>query len=318
MFVAAEGTEGGRLHVDASYKVRLEWQTLLVACSNASFVEYLARKQKSTTAGMRRVFEVEFHKQADEPGIINHVEAGQAFAALEHNFGVIGSEYAKILATEHEAIQMLVTSTTNKFMDRVKGTSDESFWWGLCGVLLAGGFLAQRLGAEINLQAMEDFLMGSYLGNRSIRATEGTEGGTLDHTTLAVTGFLNHFVGSGHVLFTNRIFEHRAKPVDWISGPLDGRTPYIQIARDTRTIMISQRALREWLEKNNIGIRQVFAGLRVFFHATTGRNTIGAGTAHALTQETCFRLEIPKNNALFEQLVVAQGEGKPELHVVKS
>src|SRR4029434_6662274 len=38
MFVATEGAEGGRLDRDSSYKDRLDWQTLLVACSNVSFV----------------------------------------------------------------------------------------------------------------------------------------------------------------------------------------------------------------------------------------------------------------------------------------
>ena len=40
MFVATGGAEGGRLNPDSSYKERKEWQTLLVACTNASFVEY--------------------------------------------------------------------------------------------------------------------------------------------------------------------------------------------------------------------------------------------------------------------------------------
>ena len=68
MFVATQGAEGGRLNTDATMKERLEWQTLLVACSNASFIEYLTNKQKSTTAGMRRVFEIEFNKKDRRAG----------------------------------------------------------------------------------------------------------------------------------------------------------------------------------------------------------------------------------------------------------
>jgi hypothetical protein len=127
MFVAAEGAEGGRLNIDASYKSRREWQTLMVACSNASFVDFLVKKQKSTTAGMRRVFEFKFEKKDDEPGIINLVKASQTFAKLEHNFGRIGAEYAKILATKHKDIAVLVTKSIDDFRAAVNGTQSESY-----------------------------------------------------------------------------------------------------------------------------------------------------------------------------------------------
>ena len=193
MFVTAEGAEGGRLNPDASMKARLEWQTLMVACSNASFVEYLIKKQKSTTAGMRRVFEVEFNKSETEPGIINAVDASRTFAQLEHNFGCIGADYAKLLATEHRDINVMVGDTINRFSQRVQGTGDESYWWGVCGVLIAGATMANRLGAEIDVIALEEFLVRMFLHNRKIRGSEGTEGGSYENTEQALTAFLNHY-----------------------------------------------------------------------------------------------------------------------------
>ena len=311
MFVASEGAEGGRLNMDATYKVRLEWQTLLVACSNASFVEFLIRKQKSTTAGMRRVFEVELNKKFNEPGMIDATDASQIFGELVHNYGVIGAEYAKILAKEHREIGVLVTDAIKRFRIRVEGEGDESYWYSTCGVLLAGAALAQRLGVNFDLQAMEDFLFEMFMHNRRIRGTEGTEGGSYDNTERALTAFLNENVGGGYVLFIDKMFIHRTTPVNVFGhNRPDNRPIYVQVARDERKIVVSKRAMREFLEKRTINTRQVFAGLVKFFEAKELKITMGAGTVHARTQELCFVIEVPEDHEVLEDVLNAWGEPK--------
>jgi hypothetical protein len=314
MFVASEGAEGGRLNPDASMKVRLEWQTLLVACSNASFVEYLVKKQRSTTAGMRRVFEVEFQKQTGgEPGIINALTASQTFAELEHNYGMIGAAYAKILACEHREIQKLVSDVTNRFTQQVKGDSDESYWWGICGALIAGSTLANRLGAEIDVAAMEEFLVKAFLHNRKIRGTEGTEGGSYDNTEHALSAFLNFYVGSGNHIVTDITFEHRHTKVQVLQEPMKGRPLHLQIARDERKIIISKRSMRAYLNENEINPRSVFNGLVKYFRAFESRLTLGAGTVHAQTQELCFEINVPPGQFEFlQEVLVAQGPPRPK------
>jgi Domain of unknown function (DUF927) len=309
MFVAAEGAEGGRLNRDASYKQRLEWQTLLVACSNASFVDYLVKKQKSTTAGIRRVFEYPYCRR-NEPGMVDQLEASRTFAALEHNFGVIGADYAKLLARDHHNIEKLVTDTTVTFTKQVNGTNEEAFWWGLCGVLLAGATLAQKFGVEFDVPAMAAFLQQAYRDNRTLRTAEGTESGSYVHTELALTGFLNHYAGAGHILFVDRMFEHKNVEVEPLTDPMKGKPLYIQVARATRTILISKRALRTYLEDNDIHPRPVFEGLVKYFNTKEAKLTIGAGTVFAMTQENCIELQVQPNHPLFEQLVTAWGNAQ--------
>jgi hypothetical protein len=308
MFVTAEGAEGGRLNPDATYKTRLEWQTLMVACSNASFVEYLVKKQKSTTAGMRRVFEIEYNKGEPEPGMINAVFASRAFQDLEHNFGNIGVEYAKMLASEHKEISVLVGETINRFSQRVQGIGDESYWWGICGVLIAGATLANRLGAELDVEAMEEFLVQTFLHNRTIRSVEGTEGGSYENTEQTLTAFLNHFVGSGNVVFVDRMYESRYVKVNEVFPPNEGHPLYVQIARDERKIVISKRAFREFMNKHEIQPRQVFNGLVKFFHAKEVRLTLGAGTVYAQTQELCCEIFVPVGQfEPLQQVIYAHG-----------
>jgi Domain of unknown function (DUF927) len=303
LFVASEGAEGGRLNTDATYKVRLQWQTILVACANASFVEFLTRKQKSTTAGMRRVFEVEFNKHPDEPGMINSLDAGKIVARLEHNYGMIGTEYATFLGRNHKQVSELVHRTIERINAKVNATADESYWSGLCGVLLAGAMLSRQFGTEIGLQRMEEFLVRIFLHNRRIRATEGTEAGSYDHTEHAITGFLNEYFGCGNYIATANMYMNRHTRMHVIAEPNTGKPIYLQICRDDETILVSKRALRKYLEDNDIRIRQVFAGLEKHFKATESKLTLGAGTSRAQTQELCFILPVNERSALYDMLV---------------
>jgi hypothetical protein len=312
MFVATQGAEGGRLNTDASMKERLEWQTLLVACSNASFVEYLTRKQKSTTAGMRRVFEIEFNKHDKEPGIINATDAGRVFAALERNYGVIGAEYARMLANEHKDIDLMVADVIKEFCDKVGGTGDEAYWWGTCGVLLAGAQLANRLGATLDVAAMDDYLQMAFYNNRTIRGSEGTEGGTLSNTEHGLTSFLNHYVGSGNVIYVDRAFEHKHKKLEVLRAPNPGHPIVVQIVRDQRTITFSKREMRDFLHKREIQARQVFNGLLKYYKAREIRGTLGAGTAHSQSQEVCFEMHVPLNQVhVLSEMISAQGPPSP-------
>jgi hypothetical protein len=318
MFVATEGTEGGRLNPDASYKERKDWQTMLIACSNASFVEYLLKKQKSTTAGLRRVLEFEFNKYPNDTGIINAVEANRTFAELEHNYGVVGLEYAQLLAREHKEVADLVKRTTDRFSEKVRGESDETFWWGICGVLLAGATLAKRIGVELDVTRMANFLINVLLTNRATRNKEGTEGGSLRNTELSLSAFMNKFVSEQNVLFVSKMFEHHTIQMEVLKKN-ESNMPkqiLIQVARDQRRIFISKRALREFLQKEGIHTRQVLDGLEKYYKAKETKISLGAGTALVQTQELCIELPVPVGHPLLEGVLTACGRpaGEPEDH----
>jgi hypothetical protein len=296
LFVTSEGAEGGRLNSDASMKTRLEWQTLLVVCSNASFVEFMIRKHKFPTAAIRRVFEFKFSKDPDEPGIIDAVNASKIFGELQHNYGVIGAEYAQLLARNHNKIDTLVASITRKFKAAVDGTGDESYWWGLCGVLLTGAALARQLGVGLNVDAMENFLQEAYQFNRRIRNSAGLKGikgtGSYADTERELTGFLQS-VGSGHVMFTNGRFEHRYRnrPVKVLHPPEQGCRVLVQVVRDQCLVILAKAALQDYLHSKGVRPLQFFKGLEHFFNASETRKTLGSSTKHAQIQE--FVLEIP-------------------------
>lgn len=308
MFVATQGAEGGRLNTDATMKERKDWQTLLVACSNASFVEFLIKKQKSTTAGMRRVFEFEYNKKPNEPGIIDALDAHHTFAELEHNYGAMGLEYAKLLTKDNESIRKLLSDITRAFKDSVKGTTDENYWWNMCGTLLTGAALANRLGAEMDVPAMASFLSRAFLRNRMIRAGEGTEGGSWINTEHSLASFLNFHTGSGNSIYTNVTFRHRAHPINILRHPLQGRPVYVHVIRDERKILISKAKFRHYLNENGIQPRQVMDGLVKFLKAREVRMTLGAGTGLGLVQEQVFEILVPNGQHVLEEVLTAHGE----------
>jgi hypothetical protein len=313
MFVASEGTEGGRLNPDTSYKERKEWQTLMVACSNASLVEFLLKKQKSTTAGIRRVFEFEFTANPSEPGMIDAIDAHKIFATLEHNYGIVGQEYARLLTAEHNQIDDLLSRVTRTFKEGVRGSTDENFWWSLCGVLLVGASLANRLGAELDVSTMAGFLADAYLLNRRIRTGEGTEAGTRVNTDLSLSTFLNHYAGAGHAVCTDISFHHKNQTVNVYYGPVQGRPIYIHIIYNERRILISKRKLREDLQERGIQSRQVMEGMVKYYGARDIKATLGAGVGIGLAQEQCIEILVPPGQKLLEPLFTFRGEPKPNV-----
>lgn len=316
LFVITEGMEGGRLNPDASYKDRLEWQSFVVLCSNTSFVDYLMRTYKSTTAGVRRVFEFEFNKDPAEAGMINPIEASQAFAELEYNYGCMGAEYVPMLARDHKEIAKLVNNITEGFRQTVEGTSDESYWWGLCGILLAGAVLAGRLDVDLDVEEMKVFLIKAFLRNRRIRTEGGTEGGTQVNTEQAVTAFLNHYLGNGNAIYTTKLFEHRTLAMNVLASPNIGRPVYIHVARDQRTILVSKRAFKKFLDDNDIRSRQVLDGMAKYFKAKERKHTLGAGTANSQAQELCVEFVVPVGPGVFDGVISAHGQPETRPHLV--
>ena len=179
----------------------------------------------------------------------------------------------------------------------------------MCGVLIAGATLASRLGAELDVPAMEAFLARAYLKNRRIRAGEGTEGGSWTNTEQGLAAFLNYYIGSGHVIYTDTSRSCTAAyPITILRQPEKNRKPvYIQVIRDERKMLISKRRFREYLQENEIQASQVLDGMKKFFHAREVRMTLAAGTVLALAQESCWRSRSRPGSMLLEDLLAAQG-----------
>lgn len=81
----------------------------------------------------------------------------------------------------------------------------------------------------------------------------------------------------------------------------------MQVVRDQRLIIISKLAMREYFEKRNIQVRQVFNGLTKYFKANSVKCTLGAGTQFAQAQEWCFEIPVRDGQSVLYDILIAQG-----------
>jgi hypothetical protein len=169
-----------------------------------------------------------------------------------------------MLACEHKAIETMVAETMDRFADKVHATSDESYWWSICGVLLAGATLARRLGADLDVPAMEAFLAKTFVANRA-----GARDGGMDYLKVEqeLVDFLNRCLKTGNALVTDRSqwgFQMKGE-VMILRRPSPGQTIFVHIIRDDRKIIIERRALRAYLHDDLAATKKMVGGLKKFF-----------------------------------------------------
>lgn len=306
-FSGSEGIGPGRLTADIEQRDRADWQTLLIICSNLSFVDHIVGEQRTTTAGMYRVFEYYIPSvMPDAPGQIDTMDASRLTQALESNYGAVGMLYAERLATNPKEIDKFTLSLCREFSVAIKATKEERFWVALCGILLAGASYANEFGAQIDINALHSFLMVAYQKNRDRMLDEGVEGGTRVNTEEALTGFIKAHVENALYTDTFPAGKGRPKPVVDIFGP-DPHRPrpiHVQWAVDDRKLRISRPEFFKYLHEKSISAIQIINGLKDFFGATVSYSVLGAGTVHGGGQEHVITLPIPPNSPLEAQLLV--------------
>lgn len=300
-FGGSEGVGGGRLTSNIEQRGKDDWQTMLITCSNISLVDYVVRDQRTTPAGMARVFEYNIGRRTTDDGQLNTMDASRITQELENNYGMIGLKYARLLANSPDAADELTKAICESFGKTINATEDERYWVSICGTLLAGAGYANLFGAKIDVEALNKFLHQAYQKNRERVVDEGTEGGTQMHTEEVLTGFLQTHIENA--LFTD-LFpagQGRGKSVTVIFGPDPNRPRpiYVQWAQGESKLRISRHKFVEYLTDQNISQFQVIKGLRDYFKAKTVRTILGGGTSlRSGLQEHVLEIPVPKGSNL--------------------
>jgi hypothetical protein len=304
-FTGSEGIGPSRLTSNVELRSRSEWQTMLIICSNISFVDHVVTEQKTTTAGMYRVFEYEIPRVSlTAPGQIDAIVASRITQELENNFGVVGMEYTRVLGKDPRAADQFTLGICSAFAASVQSTKEERFWVALCGTLLAGAEYANQLGAQIDIPAMQAFLQKAFQDNRERMQNEATAGGTVMNTEESLTGFLKTYVGE--TLYTDTFPAARGRPkaVTVISGPPMSHPKPIQVqwAVDDKVLRLSRPKFVEYLTKANTPAMQVINGLAKHFGATVVYARLGANTPYRGGQEHLIQIPIAPGSSLEAQM----------------
>lgn len=314
VFGGGEGVEGGRLTSNVTQRERGDWQTTLVACSNISFVDFIIGKQRTTSAGVYRVFEFDVPKaDEDAPGRMKSFDAERMIQELEQNFGHMGLKYSALLANDPVGVDKIAYDIMEKFSADIQEKDGERFWVASCSMILAGATLANLLGCDFHVEAIRAYLIESYNKLRARLDSAAVEGGTEDNTQEILTGWLRN-VANGSV-WTETVHMGKGKPkaVTVRHGPSvdNSKRIYLQWAIQNRVCMFSRQEFNKYLQENNYPPHSVLEGLRRHFGATVQKAKLCAGTPYRLPQEHLITIPIPEGHQLEEMLYAHGGMETP-------
>lgn len=321
LHMAAEGGGGIYMKRDRTQADQESWDTMIVCAANASFVDYMVGKQKTTAAGLVRVLEYVCNRVPENaPGQIFQLDMDTALKKLEDNYGMVGQMYADFLAKNCIAVQKAVTAVHTDIIKATGSKQPERFWTALYAAIVTGAMLANTLGATLDVQAIKKFLHGVILANRERVKDEQLEGGTDDNTERQMTRFFKYC--NNQEVYT-----------DYATTGVKGRPPVIkvlhtpQFVRDALQVqwavkagllLVSRDAIMDWCRTplENIPPNHIFRGLKDHFGATTTQGSIAGGTPFAKGRETIFVIPVDAKSPFYEILMAF--EPKPVVSVVAS
>ncbi len=302
LFMASEGVNKGRLNANSTQKKRAHWQTLIIFCSNTSFVDYLSKRQTQTDAGIYRVYEYEFIKSpAGAPGVLSSTsDVDRIMQVLEYNYGMVGAEYAKMLGSNPAEIDRITKKMCDDFEAETKSEQPERYWPATCGILLAGATFANQLGAEIDIPALRAFLLKTYFVNRERCKQANTKGGSQMNTEETLTGFLKAHIGES--LWTDTFNQGRGKPaaLQVLHGPrVDIPKPInVHWAINDRRLLISRKAFYDYLAVSKTPGATLKRGLKDHYDMAEVFIKMAAGTRYVQTQEFVMIIPVPEGSPL--------------------
>lgn len=185
MDATTAGIEGSRLHSDISQQTRGTWNTAVVINANRRFKEFLVKKQRDHGAGLNRVFEFWVVRNPPNPvgQVTNTSIPDQALSKLQHNYGGVGLEYAKMIAVNHVAIQAKLNAHLAHISSTLQRDKEDRMWLALVAAILTGAELANTLPQPVgfDVPAIYDFLVQAYKENVDQRKNAHIDPGQADY-----------------------------------------------------------------------------------------------------------------------------------------
>jgi hypothetical protein len=331
LYYMNEGLEKARMKSNIQMQLQRDWQTLLITGSNQSVVERMFAKGATCNAGPNRVleFKVDPVLGADgKPtfvGNLHHMAVDQlARGQLDDNCGLVGLEYAKLIATKSPELDEMMLKTAEDLTDATGGDRPtERVWTAVATCCLLGASLANLTGlTKFRLPELRAYLVNIILQNRARLADEGLEGNKEMSVEETLTAFLRDNTLGTMVTdtCTNGRHDSRYKAVTVIRAlPAVGARPFtVQFVRNKQMVRISRRCFREWLDKNEKNnYSAVMEGLVKVYNMTTYQGHLGAGTTTPCAKERLIDLQINKGTGLWTVLEALckgkDGEGLPNI-----
>tara|TARA_R110002167_G_scaffold117114_2_gene292798 strand:- start:5215 stop:7941 length:2727 start_codon:yes stop_codon:yes gene_type:complete len=162
IFQLSQGKERSRLNVDITQRATGTWRTMFVVATNSSLRDHADVIDTHTTASKLRIFEVEVPTISDE-------ETLDIFPPdLHNNYGHIGVEYAKYLASNASYVEAVVKKAQAYLTKKLDVKQDERFWLATTSTLLAAAIISSKLGyTKVDPKAFGEWLINEYRKSRA-------------------------------------------------------------------------------------------------------------------------------------------------------
>lgn len=298
VFRLSLGKERSRLTSKVTQRTPGTWQTIMVAASNDSLMDAVANRNKTTMAGVYRIFEyIVTPAGKGAIGQIDPTVAQRKLAKLNDNHGMIGVEYAKFLGTNLETIEKHMASTLKGVGDVTKMHPDERFWVSMIACLIMGASYSNHLGfTDIDVPQLKAFLTGTLAKMRKTRSAHTSDIQNVVNVVSILGRFLNE-KRARNTMITNIIYRQRGKPPQGMvhTAGVDMTkmdTIMVHVGKDDKTLRIGRSYLMEWLIENHHPRQVFFEAMEATLGAKYVNARLAAGTPLAGASEHLLEIDL--------------------------
>lgn len=301
------GVEGSRINAAINQQDRGTWSTILCINANKKFREFVITKQRDHGAALSRV--MEYWTTRDVPNPVGQVptsESDQALGALRHNFGNVGLEYAKLLATKHKQIQKIINTNLADLEAKLRPNKEDRMWLGLTAALITGAQVANLLSTPVgfDVQMIYDFLLSTYADNRAYRSSANVDPNATDYGEDYLAQYLKDRTNETIITEGSPSGPGRQPKVSWRRlFPNANASHGIQVRWDSvdNTLRFSRKNFEEWCaSREGRIVSTIIDSLKKTYGLFCEKRSLCAGTPFKVTQEWVYTISVVGHQDLID------------------
>ena len=299
IFRLVQGKEKARLNSSIEQREAGEWSTILTIASNDPLKDHLLQTVGNSDAGTARVLELRAEPIKDKT-LPNDAAARNFYGRIKDNFGSAGLVYAKWLAENPDTARTVVNRFDEKISTALDSKTTERFWVATAASLIAGAYLATKLGiCKFDVAGLHDYLI------KQIKYSKAEAREEWSNPTERSIGMVMRYLHEKQ----DYIIHAENMPVRGGSNknvilPREFRNPPVgRIGHKDGKIRLLIEDFRNWYydNKGGAGVSHIIENL-MRAGAIKGRGPIATGTAYAVSGDRLPYIEIPTTKKSFKQL----------------
>jgi len=299
LYMNTDGTSHGKMNRHGEYEEKADWQTMMVVCSNRSFVDYVIGRQRTTDAGVLRVFEYEVPESTK--GRLNKFDFSHAIDKLRYHYGKMGLLVAEHLGSNPAKWRVVIDDTFKRFEKYVKDDGlAPRFWVSVCVTLIVGAQIANELGCQFDVSGLWDFLAETYAANSKRLINEAMRGGSRENTTSQLSQFLN--THQRNSVWTDSQPGKGRNKVTMLNQLLIGTAVFIHWIVQDKLLRLHKGEFIKFVSEQGGSPQTVISGLEKEYGAIIKQARMASGTAFVCTSDRVIEIEINEGSELYEQL----------------